>query len=368
MNRKKISVITLHHVTNYGSLLQTFALQEHLTSLGYDVEYIDFIPYGLRLKAALFPKNDKRSFLKKIVRFFPCLVCNLIEMNDMNRFLNRYINLTAEKYYAYSDLKKNVPVADVYVNGSDQVWNIQNDNEKDDLKAYLLCFVPDAARKISYAGSFGREGISEAEKKLFAKAFSRYNLISVREDSAKEIINELGFDSVEHVIDPTLLLSDVEWSILAKTRIIKEDYILVYNLNRNIQIKENAIALSQKTGLRIVNFADTFDFINGAKNRLHNKPEDFLSLFKYASYILTDSFHGTAFSINFNRTFMVYPAPKYNGRIASIIRMFGLEDRFTQNTVVPLDVILKPINWEAVNTKLDAERVKADNFLKKGLE
>ena len=365
---KRVEIITLHRITNFGSLLQTYATQEVVKRLGYDTEVIDYVPDGITFKRGCFPKNNT-PLLKKLVKLGPLFVCNLIQYNIVDNFLNRHITTTPKRYGKYSDLISDVPQADIYLSGSDQVWNTQNNNPKNDIKAYYLQFSPKGKKRIAFAGSFGKTEFSDEESKEISNYISQYNAVSVREDTALATLEQHGRKDGVHVLDPTMLLTPQEWQKLFQDRKQPEKgYVFVYNLNRNGLIKEIAKAIADKKGLKIINFADTFDFISGAQNRLFNTPYDFLNYLSNADYVVTDSFHGTAFSINFNKQFITVKAPKYNSRIESILRQTGLvESRFVSSVDQALQTINNDIDYKTVNQIVDEARNKSISFLQKNL-
>lgn len=355
----KVSIITLHKVTNFGSLLQTYATQKYIQNLGHETEVIDFVPSGLSFFRAIWPKGG--NLVKKIIKLFPLLVCNLAQYSMVNKFLNKNIVLSKNKYKTFSELEQNVPDADVYLSGSDQVWNTQNDNTKDCLGAYCLAFTK-SNNKISYAGSFGKKEFSEEEKNKVISWLSNYSNISVREDTAVETLREFGLEGI-HVLDPTLLLTKEQWDEFCIKEKAETGYIFVYNLNRNKKIEEIAKRIAEAKGLRIVNFADTFEFIRGAENRLNNDPYDFIKYISNADYVVTDSFHGTAFSINFARQFICMAPPKYNCRLESILRMFDCENRMCNTVEQAMGLVDKKIDYEQLQIKLEHMRKISGDYL-----
>lgn len=363
----KVSLITLHRVTNFGSMLQTYATQEYLKKLGYDVEVIDYYPIGLRPKRALFSLKKSDPIIKKILKFLPVFVCNATELYIMNRFVAKYIQTSQKQYKYYSELQAQPPQADVYISGSDQIWNTQNNNGFDDLKGYYLCFAPNNCKKISYASSFGKTEFSEDEYGDIAAYLKSFTAVSVRENTALKTLKRVGIENGVHVLDPTFLLSPEEWLAFSCNRPPKKGYLFVYNLNRNKVIKKYAKIIAQKKQLRIVNFADTYEFIPGADNRMINTPVNFVEYIANADYVITDSFHGTAFSLNFNRQFICVAAPKYNCRLESILAVTGLEDRMFDKEV-NLEIALKEIDYQIVNRILAREEEKSKDFLAVALE
>ncbi len=364
----RVEIITLHRITNFGSMLQTFATQTAIEKLGYEAEVLDFVPEGMSFKRANWPKNNVPAW-KKFIKLPPLFVVNLMEYHDVNRFLRKYIHLSIKRYKSYRDIINDIPVADAYLSGSDQVWNTQNNNPPEDLKAYYLGFVPEGKKRIAYAGSFGKNTFTLEEETIIKEYVAKYDHISVREDDGLKVLQRFGFDNGVHVLDPTLLLSGDDWKKFASVKKTpKPGYVFVYNLNRNGLIKEVAKAIAKEKRLRIINFADTFDFIKGAKNRLGNTSEDFVNHIANADYVVTDSFHGTAFSLNLNRQVIVVKAPRYNSRIESILRVAGLlESRLIGTVEEGLRALTTHIDYQEVNPLIEASREKSYDYLKNAL-
>ena len=361
---KKVEIITLHRVTNFGSMLQTYATQEAIERIGFHAEVLDFVPEGMSFFRANWPKNGGSAW-KKLIKLPALLAVNIVEYLDVHRFLRKYIHLSPKKYCRYNDILSNLPIADAYLSGSDQVWNTQNNNPPDDLKAYYLGFVPEGKKRIAYAGSFGKNSFTLEEEKVIRQFLTKYDFISVREDDGLKILQRFGFSDGVHVVDPTLLLSGEEWKKFVSAKKAPEPgYVFVYNLNRNKLIKDIAKAIAEDKGLRIINFADTFDFIKGADNRFGNTAEDFINHIANAEYVVTDSFHGTAFSINLNRQVVVVKAPRYNSRIESILRLTGLiNTRLVGSVEEARKAMDAPIDYDLVYSRLLNARQSSFDFL-----
>lgn len=363
----KVDIITLHRITNFGSMLQTYATQTAVEKLGHQVEVIDFVPDGITFKRGCWPKNDVPVW-KKLVKLIPLFGVNVIQYYILGKFISKYIHTSKKRYGCYQDILDDVPKADAYLSGSDQVWNTQNNNPKDDLKAYYLGFAPKGKRRVAYAGSFGKNNFTEEESAVIREYIAKYDHVSVREDDGLKILEQHGVNNGVHVVDPTLLLNAEEWRAFANKKVPRPGYIFVYNLNRNQLLKDIAIAIAKKKNLRIINFADTFDFIKGAENRMFNSALDFINHIANADLVLTDSFHGTAFSVNFSRQFIVTKAPRYNSRLESILRQIGLMDsRMIDSLEEGLKASEKLIDYTEVNTVMDAARKQSYEYLKQAL-
>lgn len=363
----KVEIVTLHRITNFGSMLQTYATQTAVRKLGYETEVLDFVPVGMTFKRAMFPKV-KVPFWIQAIKFVPRFVCMVTEFKIMTSFIGRYIKVSPSKYACYQDILDNIPEADAYLSGSDQVWNTQNHNPDDDLKAYYLGFAPEGKKRVAYAGSFGKSNFTETETAIMKEYIAKYSAISVREDDGLTTLERLGFHDGVHVVDPTLLLNREEWINFASTsKSPKKGYVFVYNLNRNKLIKEIATKVACEKNLRIINFADSFDFIPGAKNRIGNTALDFINHIANAEYVVTDSFHGVAFSINLNTPFVCVKAPRYNSRLESILRMTNLQERMVETKDAGVEISNRQIDFQMVNNRINSARNRSVDYLKNAL-
>jgi len=363
----KVEIITLHRITNFGSLLQTYATQTAVEKLGQKAEVIDFVPDGITFKRGCWPRNNVPVW-KKLIKLLPLLVVNLIEYHDTDNFLRKYVHTTNKRYGSYREILDDIPEADIYLSGSDQVWNTQNNNPEDDLKAYYLGFVPEGKKRVAYAGSFGKNEFTAGESAIIKEFLAKYDAISVREYDGLKILERHGFVNGVHVVDPTLLLTAEEWLAFAGKKAPKSGYVFIYNLNRNRLLKDMAVAIAKERGLRIVNFADTFDFIPGAENRMFNSALDFINHIANADMVLTDSFHGTVFSINFNRQFITVKAPRYNSRLESILRQTGLlESRMVCSLEEGMRTSRDTIDYSPVNNVIIDARKQSYDYLKQSL-
>lgn len=363
----KIDIITLHRVVNYGSVLQTYALQEVLKSKGNEVEIIDYYPSRLHILGMTQRIKDKSEKLRKNILWrnicriimFPSYIMRFCVFKS---FLKKYINLTPKTYYTDKELYENIPEADMYCTGSDQVWN-SGWNEKIE-KPFFLDFVPENKIRFSYAASFGKAKLEEWEKEETKSMLQKYRDISMRELSGVNILEDLGLTGI-NVLDPTLLLNKEKWMKIASNKYRNKKYILVYNLNRNKKIDKYVEKLAEEKKLEIyyISYA-LHEFIKKGKMKCNVCVEDFLALIANAQYVVTDSFHATAFSINFNTQFMIVFPEKYSTRVESILKVTGLESRIVKDY---LDISLadEKIDFSNANKKLEEQRKIANDYINK---
>ncbi len=366
----KVSLITLHRVVNYGSVLQAYATQAALEKLGCEAELVDYraermtmhgMSKRIRHKS---PKFEKSVLLTTVARIimYPSYKKRF---SVFTRFVNNNLKLTPHTYTCEEDFEKYPVCADVYCTGSDQTWN-SIWNEFLDRPLYLS-YAPDDKPKFSYAASFGREKLEDWEVEPTKQLLSRYNKLSMRESSGVDILHSLGLDGV-NVLDPTMLFDKDEWAPLVSDKYKNDDYVLVYNLNRNPVLDEFAHNLAKKKNLKVYFMSYRYhDFYK--KGKLICCPEvgEFLGLIKHAKYVVSDSFHCTAFSINFNTDFVVLYPGKFSTRIQSFLQLVGLENRVAKDGG-DLDVINNKIDFDAVNQKMEVQRRKSLDWLKSNLE
>ncbi len=361
---KSIAILTYHRVFNFGSLLQTYALQHYIESTGNEALVIDYYPERLRKSRLLFHVNPgwSKPFVRKVTHLVPAVISRLLGYRMMDTFLSKYVRMTEKSFIDEDELRENLPDADVYLNGSDQIWNVDtSDGEVD--KVFFMGFLLEGKTKAAYAGSFGKDDFSEESLTQIGRLLSQYDCISVREKSGLDVLEKAGVKGGEWVLDPTFLLTPDEWLKIAKPVKLPERYLLVYNLNRNLEITRAAELIAKEKNLKIVNFAHSFVFINGAKNIIYPTPNTFITLFANADYVVTDSFHGTAFSINFNRQFVCIPAPRFNSRLESILGLFNIDDRLVRDGNYE-KAMNSQIDYTAVNKILGSDREKSYRFIK----
>lgn len=366
----KVGLITLHNVKNYGSVLQTYATQKIFKNLGCEIDVINYSRKELMDENLLenrinTSKIFSKNFLTRIVGRILLGDSVKKQCKVFNEFLNNNINLT-QRYNSFEELEKNVPEADIYCTGSDQVWN--SDWNKGIQKAFFLEFV-DNKPKISYASSFGKSELDPDEVEITREMLKKYKHISVREKSAVKIIHDLGIQNVEHVLDPTLMLDKEEWSKLGTEIKHKGKYILVYQLNtKNPEFDAYVKGLSKKKKMPIIRVSNViYQVFKYGKFAYCPTVNEFLTYFLNAEYIVTDSFHATGFSINFNKKFVSIFPKKFSTRLQSILELTGLESRRVKD-FNDFSIIDEEIDYERVNKIIEKEREKSMNYLKNAIK
>lgn len=359
--KKKAAFITVHVGSNFGSVLQSIATVKVIKSLGVEPLLIDYIPdrvtYRRRFKRMF---KGPISFIKGLV-FLPNFIKNT---HIYSSFLKNYCPMSPA-FYDKDDFAKKCPIADYYITGSDQVWNSKHNEGFND--RYYFAQLPEEAVRISFAPSIGETELSEEHIARIKSLLSRYKAISVREESAKQLIESMGLEATR-LLDPTFMLNKEEWKAYMSKRIVTEDYLLIYTPYNTLDKKaifDAARKIAKEKGLKVVTFSwDWRKDKMADKTITYADPGDFLSLMHYANYVVTNSFHGTAFSINLNKQFSVFMPSAFSTRISSIIDLCGLEARMVLDKF-DYDKANECIDYTSVNSILDKERNKSIEFLKK---
>lgn len=361
---KKVAVITRHAVSNYGSVLQAYALQEAIKKAGFDCEIIDYIRFDedyRNITDTVIKKSPKwnKNFASRFV--YKCIQSPeyILMGRRFEKFQKSLLNLTNELYRSSEEMKNNRPQADIYCTGSDQVWGAIGTDVYDG--AYYLDFIDKNCKKISYAASFGKTDLSDDTLKSVSDLLCDYDKITVRENSAVDIIKNMSLDCTQ-VLDPTLLLDKKEWSKLIDKEINKK-YVLLYQLHSNKEMDRYAVEFAKKCNLPLIRMTTFLHrMFNGGKFEYLPSIGKFLSLIKNAEYMITDSFHGTAFAINFNTQFVDVLPGETKTRNQSILQLTELTDRILDN-YNDFSFIDKKIDFEKTNHILEDKRKQSFNLL-----
>lgn len=326
-----VGIITIHKINNYGSVFQAYALQKVCEDLGYRTEIIDYnFPNIQHSNNKYATKSDTQPNEPKWIKL---LFANALikQHNGISQFVHKYQHLTSAVYNSPEELKSKTPCYDIYITGSDQLWNPRHCNGD---PAFMLHFAPDKALKISYAASIGSKNIPEELHSLYKELLSRYKYIGVRENSGVDIIKNVVGKQATTVLDPTLLLNKDEWNKIANhKRLIKKKYILCYFLNYSFNafpyVDDLTEYMRQQTGYDIVRVARPPHKLKCKQThyRVGASPEEFLALVRDAEMILTTSFHGTAFAVNYGKPVftIVQDRNASDSRQVSLMENLGLE-------------------------------------------
>lgn len=375
MEKLKAGIVTFHRATNYGAVLQAYALQNALLKLGVKSEIIDNRCDRVDL---LYSKNrpektDKNGKVTaQSVKAFVSWVLkrkdNKLKRYLFDNFIEQYLSIS-KKFDSRIELIKEEAYYDFFICGSDQVWNL---GVTDSNGIYFLDFTS-SSKKNSYAASLGSARIDESNINVYRKYLHDFQHVSVREHTNTNVLKEVYKGEITCVLDPTFLLRKEDWSKCCKPvkEIIPTRYILFYELYDmdNTSLHEFTNRLSKATNISIVHIGKNRKY--RYKNHIDcvPAPEQWVWLFKNAEYIVTNSFHGTAFSINFHKEFftglLVPDERPANIRLNDILENVSLTDRkidYSGNYKIE-DLLHKKIKWDVVDRKLDKMRDISFHFL-----
>lgn len=351
----KVATLTFQNTTNYGASLQCYALYRTLQILGADAAVIDYNgPY--------LNKPYKLAALKEkgLIRYILGNIWTLIRVPRIKSFNEFNRNIKFTRRVDEHSIKSLEPEYDLFITGSDQVWNGSLSTYDTN---YFLSFVKDEKKKASYAASFGFLKVPEGKEEWYKEQLSGYHYYNVRETSGQKIVKEMTGEDAKLTIDPTLLLQRDEWMKVMKEPKNKEPYILVYQITPSKKITQAVEKLRKETGYKVLAIPFIADFPHRFKSLITIGPSDFIGLFCHASFVVTDSFHGTAFSLIFNKNFWTL-SRKNESRITSLLNILGLEDRilyFEDDLSINLT---QPINYENANIMFESYRENALTIIK----
>lgn len=361
----KIGLITFHRPVNFGAALQSVALFKAIEMQGASCEIIDYIS----------PSFEKayRAFKTAQIHSVKMLFWSLAQFpreskknRKFKKFVRNNTSLTKPLHTA-EELKAVGTTYDSYITGSDQVWNLKcSGNET----AYFLDFVS-GKPKNSYAASFGDINVDDDLKAQYNQLLGDFSAISVRETVGIDIVKNITGKDCVQTLDPTLLLNHEQWMDIVKSRkpLVNEPYLLVYFMAQSDEIKYEMLTLARRIAdeknCRVVVIGGS---LRKQKNGIYyvnaESPEDFITLFRDASFVVTNSFHGTAFSVNFGKDFYSYVKPdlKVKGRVESLLDKLGIGERvFSYENQVSE---IKSVDYQKAYAALELERVSSIAYLR----
>jgi hypothetical protein len=377
----KIGIITIINVNNYGAELQAFALQYKLRKMGYDAEIINYLYY----KNPGFIKENKskpavestimnklKDLILKRIDEYSALRYPKIAQTRKKRFNNFHkVNTAISKpYKSYSDLYKSELDYDVYMVGSDQVWNPNNGTN---IEPYFLTFAPKEAKTISYASSFGVKEINKSHHSQYKDWLNNIDFLSTRESDGVNIIREISGRDATHVVDPTLLLAKKEWEELLVPYETDEPYILFFVFKKNAFAENLAYEIKKKTGYKIIRVCKNEIPLESDDKILNIRdfgPAEFLGLYQKASFVVTTSFHGSIFSLIFEKPFYtITPSSKNNNsRQHSLMKLVNLEHRLIkEGSEVDLSHF-EAIDFVSVGKLMKNEIDKSEKYITSSLK
>lgn len=345
----RIKTLTCHHVYNHGSSLQAYALQRFLTSLGHEVKIIDYRPSYLDQRSNFFcisPTWAARGVLARMVYLGSKVLPRLrwrLQSNckpEFDEFTSLHLRLTTKRYGSIDSLRESSPAADLYLAGSDQIWNTLYWNGRD--PAFFLDFGAEETIRASYAASFGTDTLVPECVDFVRDKLVRLDAISVRETHGITILEGLGIKGSQHVLDPVFLLEAEDWEAVVDHSInINERYLLVYDFENSAEFRHLAQRLAGTLGVKIYSVNNYCRTHYADRDFFEVGPPRFLSLIQNAELVVSNSFHATAFSIIFGKEFLVIgrQKDKVNSRMESLLRSAGMSERMVGTDSKVEDVV-----------------------------
>ena len=353
---KKIGILSFINAYNYGGILQIYALQNVLSTkckteiINYNSEFIK--------KCYASPSFSDFLNLRFLYKFIFRNAFILYNKTGFEKFKKERLILS-EKEYLNDNFNELASDYDGIIVGSDQVWSLRcNGNDLN----YFLPFESKKAKKYSYAASIGSDEISDELENAIKKYLPDFKEISLREKSGKDAIEKKINKDIFVNCDPTLLLTKKDWEILCKKRLIIGDYVLLYMLYEDKKLIKLAKKIAREKHMKVIYINNRFFKSFGVSNMSKVTPEEWVNLFYYSSFVLTNSFHGIAFSINFNKQFKCRLLPfqnKANSRIVDILNEYNLESCLNESMTCEIK------DFTHINNKLKKNRENSMGYLEK---
>lgn len=364
----KIGILTFHRATNYGAVLQAYGLVSYLNSLGYDAKIIDYTPKRMAQIFIPFWKKNLSSLI----------ACLFVNLKQMPTILKRY----AKRKMFWEYIKKTLPLTsqvimdedlptfDAIFVGSDQIWSTCFTGGVD--KFYFGQFNSKGARLISYAGSAAEDMDRSFCSTNNAQLLNSFFAVSVREKELQTYLQkQLPRKNIVQVLDPTLMAGPTFYeNLVGNSRPLSKPYILIYQVIReqNEHIQMYAKKKANDLGCVLVEIKDSKLYIDNGRGYEVNgwvDPSLFVALHKFASHVITTSFHGTAFSLMFERSFDVISiSPEVDSRAKALLHLINLDDRLISLPVINEP---KPLVYNAINNKLEDLRTSSRSFIESAL-
>ncbi|MBQ2815851.1 MAG: polysaccharide pyruvyl transferase family protein [Clostridia bacterium] len=372
----KVGILThFHNSVNYGGVLQAYALCEFLNKNGHDASQILYLPkMTLVSDSSLTIKDVCRKVVLRLNKKIYKKRNRGIKARMEQLFIDFRNNVPhTEREYTKADIAETNDIFDVFITGSDQVWNpFWHDSN------YLLSFVKDNSAKLSYAASIGVGQLDKAQEKLYPRYLSTFKALSVRESTASDVLSPLLDKQVQVCVDPTLLLTAEEWDNVAARRKIKEKYVFLYLLGEDKKTRKLAEKFAEAKGIKLVTIPDLLGAYRHCDRRLKAEkimdatPSDFISLIKYADYIITDSFHACVFSLLYKKQFFAFQRDnkiKMESRIQNLTQMFGCPERFCTHDEVDIKQLMQmsQIDYTNMINQFEKEKQKSVDYLNSNL-
>lgn len=363
----KVALISFHNAANYGASLQAYALEKFLIDNRINCEYINYLNDTRRHMYSMsfliidsICKGEIKAAIKYVLGA-PFLTLRKIRFN---KFYRKYLIKTKKIYRTSGDASQLNDQYDFFIVGSDQVWSPENNGGD---MAFLLDFVNDNEKKISYSSSFGLAEISDNYRAQYIKYLSLFHHLAVRETIGQRLVKELTGRKAELVVDPVFLLSRHQWEKIMLPQHKKEHYVFSYT-NKDNQIPDffsTGYSLGERKHYILSSHTRPVDFVNSkVRVKYSMSPEEFLRVIHDADLIVTASFHCLALSILFNKPFVVFLTGDKgkDERLVNLLSYFGLNNRVWTPSMKTCDIEAS-IDYNSINKKVEDMKASSVNYL-----
>ena len=362
-----VKIVTCHDVNNFGASLQVFALQTYLEQAGHHVQVVDYKPYYQQaVNYYPFQFSSRKGWLRGVASMLynlPTALAHQQRNRRFKQFTDRYLHLT-DRYHDIQQLIAAKLKADVFIAGSDQIWNSMYLTGRDSV--FYLDFVSSNARKVAYAPSLLVDKNDKRLEYLYRQKLAKFDFLSVREKSSLPFVQQMGREDCEIVCDPVLLLSSSQWNTFFPFQsLVKDPYLLVYDFDNNKQITFISKEIARRERLKIINVSiDTLKFLG---SRIRNiGPVEFLSLIRGASFVVSSSYHATLLSLLFHKRFCVVRRQlDINLRMEDLLDNYGLNDRIVSKYTPAL---LKDDDYCHIDKKMQSLVSISKDYLSRALD
>ena len=364
----KAGIVTFNSAHNYGAVLQVYAMQEYLKSLGIEVDVINYRLKEIDNVYKLYNvKRKGNKAIRGLKKVYKVLKVNLSERwriekrKNFENFINNVLN-TTRPYKTLKDIQGDFLQYDILIAGSDQIWN--TDLTKGFKPAFFLEFGNKDARRISYAASLGNDTIDPKYVLFYKRYLENFDFISVREESMKDVLKDLTDKKLTRVCDPTLLIDkDVYDKLKVETKYKGKDYIYVHYIGNDEKTYEIADQLSRKLGIPVLHNRSKGLFENELDYLFHGSPEEFISVIENAKYVVTNSFHTTIVSLIYEKDFITVPHATRPARMRNLLEIAGLSNHLIEDVRIMPELETLKIDYKDVKRRLLEERKESVEFL-----
>ena len=368
----KLGLLTFHTAANYGAALQAYAFEKFLSDKGYDCEYINYVNASRAHEYSMtwhIWDSLRHGKLTSAVAYMLGAPFMALRKKRFDRFYDKYLRKTKQVYKSSAEASQLNNCYDYFVVGSDQVWNpVCNGDDT----AFLLDFVKDDKKRVSYSPSFGLTEVDAAHKEAYKENLNRFASIGVREKVGQKIVKELTGRDATLVLDPVLLLTKEQWMEVMPKKEKKERFIFSYT-NRDSQMADflkTGYEIGERKHYVLSRYTKPGDFLNkNVRVKYYMSPEEFLWVVNNAEMIVSASFHCVAISIILNRPFVAITTGDEgkDERLLNMLRTLGLEDRILREGMTDEEVC-KPIDYESVNRRIEQMKEQSVNYIMNALK